>query len=76
MLPDGTENSDCSPRKCISDSPYTVIEISLFTGGSVGLMKVEVPDRNPNTSDLILEAYDREPQQIILNRARALLIPT
>jgi hypothetical protein len=34
-----------------------VIETSLFTEGSVGLMTIEGPDRNPNTSDLILEAY-------------------
>lgn len=38
--------------------PARVIETSLFAGGSVGLMTIEGSDRNPNTSDLILEAYE------------------
>ena len=38
--------------------PARVIETSLFAGGSVGLMTIEGPDRNPNTSDLVLEAYE------------------
>lgn len=38
--------------------PARVLETSLFAEGSVGLMTIEGPDRNPNTSDLILEAYE------------------
>lgn len=38
--------------------PARVIETSLFAGGSVGLMTIEGPNRNPNTSDLVLEAYE------------------
>lgn len=38
--------------------PARVIETSLFAGGSIGLMTIEGPDRNPNTSDLILDAYE------------------
>ena len=38
--------------------PARVIETSLFAGGSVGLMTIEGPDRNPNTSDLVHEAYE------------------
>ena len=38
--------------------PARVIETSLFAGGSVGLMTIEGPGRNPNTSDLVLEAYE------------------
>ena len=38
--------------------PSRIIETSLFAGGSVGLMTIEGPDRNPNTSDLVLEAYE------------------
>ena len=38
--------------------PARVIETSLFAGGSVGLMTIEGPDRNPNTSDMVLEAYE------------------
>ena len=34
-----------------------VIETSLFAQGRVGLMSVEGPKRNPNTGDLISEAY-------------------
>ncbi len=35
-----------------------IIETSLFAEGSVALMTIEGPDRNPNTSDLILEVYE------------------
>lgn len=38
--------------------PARVIETSLFAGGSVGLLTIEGSDRNPNTSDLILNAYE------------------
>ena len=34
-----------------------VIETSLFAGGRAGLLTVEGPERNPNTGDLIAEAY-------------------
>lgn len=34
-----------------------VIETSLFAGGQVGIVTVEGPDRNPNTSNLIAEFY-------------------
>jgi hypothetical protein len=34
-----------------------VIETSLFAEGRVGLMSIEGPKRNPNTGDLITEAY-------------------
>lgn len=34
-----------------------VIETSLFSAGRVGLVAVEGPDRNPDTGDLITEAY-------------------
>ncbi|MGK3962063.1 hypothetical protein WMF38_54290 [Sorangium sp. So ce118] len=35
-----------------------VIETSLFAGGRIGLVTVEGPTRNPDTGDLIAEAYD------------------
>ena len=35
-----------------------VIETSLFAEGSMGLMTIEGSERNPNTSDLVLEAYE------------------
>ncbi len=35
-----------------------VFETSLFADGTVGLMTVEGPERNPNSSDLILETYE------------------
>lgn len=34
-----------------------VVEASLFAGGRVGLVTVEGPGRNPDTGDLIAEAY-------------------
>ena len=34
-----------------------VIETSLFGGGSVGVLTVEGPGRNPNTADLMAECY-------------------
>ena len=34
-----------------------VIETSLFAGGQVGIVTIEGPDRNPNTSNLIAEFY-------------------
>ena len=34
-----------------------IIETSLFAGGQVGIVTVEGPDRNPNTSDLMAEFY-------------------
>lgn len=34
-----------------------VIETTLYGGGRVGLVSVEGPDRNPNTADLVTEAY-------------------
>lgn len=34
-----------------------VIETSLFAGGAAGVITVEGPDRNPNTSDLMAEFY-------------------
>ena len=37
--------------------PTRVIETSLFAGGQVGIITVEGPDRNPNTSDLMAEFY-------------------
>ena len=37
--------------------PTRVIETSLFAGGRVGVITVEGPDRNPNTSDLMAECY-------------------
>lgn len=38
--------------------PARIIETSLFSSGTVGLMTVEGPERNPNSSDLIAEAYE------------------
>jgi len=38
--------------------PARVLETSLFAAGSVGLMTIEGLNRNPNTSDLVLEAYE------------------
>jgi len=35
-----------------------IIETSLFAGGHVGLLTTEGSDRNPNTGDLITEAYE------------------
>ena len=35
-----------------------VLETSLFADGTVGLMTIEGPDRNPNSSDLILDTYE------------------
>ena len=37
--------------------PIRVIETSLFTGGNVGIITVEGPNRNPNTADLMTEFY-------------------
>jgi hypothetical protein len=34
-----------------------VLEASLFAGGELGLLTVEGPDRNPDTLDLMAEAY-------------------
>ena len=34
-----------------------VIETSLFSGGRIGLITVEGPDRNPSTTDLMAECY-------------------
>ena len=34
-----------------------VIETTLYGGGRVGLLTVEGPDRNPNSADLVTEAY-------------------
>jgi hypothetical protein len=39
------------------DALPRVVEASLFAGGAVGLLSVEGPARNPNTNDLIAEAY-------------------
>jgi len=35
-----------------------IIETSLFARGTVGLMTVEGPGRNPNSADLLAEAYE------------------
>ena len=40
-----------------SGLPTRVIETSLFAGGQIGVITVEGPDRNPNTNDLMAEAY-------------------
>ena len=37
--------------------PIRVIEVSLFAGGSVGIITVEGPNRNPGANDLIGEFY-------------------
>lgn len=37
--------------------PTRIIETSLFAGGRVGMITVEGPNRNPNTSDLMAEFY-------------------
>ena len=37
--------------------PIRVIETSLFAGGHVGIITVEGPNRNPNTTDLMAEFY-------------------
>ncbi len=36
-----------------------VVETSLFGSGAVGIMTAEGPGRNPNTADLIAEAYEQ-----------------
>ncbi|BAY84372.1 hypothetical protein NIES267_38680 [Calothrix parasitica NIES-267] len=38
--------------------PLRVIETSLFAEGKVGLMTIEGPGRNPNSVDLIAQAYE------------------
>ena len=55
-------NATASPvvREALARSeriPARVIETSLFAGGSVGVITVEGPNRNPNTADLMAELY-------------------
>ena len=47
-------------REALADSERMsarIIETSLFAGGSVGMITVEGPKRNPNTADLMAEFY-------------------
>lgn len=37
--------------------PSRIIETTLFANGTIGLLTVEGPDRNPNSADLIAETY-------------------
>ena len=37
--------------------PVRVVETSLFAGGRVGIITIEGPDRNPSTTDLMVEFY-------------------
>ena len=37
--------------------PSRIIETTLFANGTIGLLTVEGPDRNPNAADLIAETY-------------------
>jgi hypothetical protein len=42
----------------VSELPFRIIETSLFGGGAVGIMTIEGQNRNPNSLDLIAEAYE------------------
>ena len=50
-------------------SKSRVIEIGLFGGGSVGLLTVEGPRRNPNTVDLMAECYRLIGEDLVLREA-------
>lgn len=49
-------------------SKSRVIETSLFGGGSVGVLTVEGPDRNPNTADLMAECYRSIGEDLVLSK--------
>ncbi len=69
-------------REALASVPPTmqiprVIETSLFAHGHVGLVSVEGPGRNPNTGDLIAEAYalmrdNIDTQRLVFGTANAL----
>lgn len=46
-----------------------VIETSLFSEGTIGLVSIEGPSRNPNTGDLIAVAYQAIQQDPVLSEA-------
>ena len=59
----------------VSELPFRIIETSLFGGGAVGIMTIEGQNRNPNSLDLIAEAYEFIRQNELL-REKFLQIPT